>query len=62
MGANMQIQPGFSPALAHTRRKEKTGIERRVRYVRGILREKFEKCLSVREQWLSHTDTGEQER
>lgn len=48
--------------FAHTRRKEKTGIERRVRYVRGILREKFEKCLSVREQWLSHTDTGEQER
>lgn len=60
--ANMQIRPGFAPVSTHMQRKEKKGSERRVRYVHGILREKFEKSLSLRKHWPFHTDRGEFER
>lgn len=55
----MQIRPGSAPVSAHMQGKAKKGSERRGRYVHGILREKFEKSLSLRAHWLFHTDGGE---
>lgn len=58
----MQIRPGSAPVSAHMQGKAKKGNERRGRYVHGILREKFEKSLSLRAHWLLHTDGGEYRR
>lgn len=51
------------PPLTRREKKEaKNGSERGAVYVHGILRDKFEKCLSLRAHWPFHSDGGEHRR